>query len=57
MDPVSKEQTIEQVFSVLKKELREEYSIDMPKDPKDGLIDKNFFIKMHSLIYRYKKYG
>jgi hypothetical protein len=37
--------------------MRENYPIEMPKDPKDGLISKDFFVKIHALIYRYKKYG
>ena len=44
-----------QVFAELKKEL-EEFSIDMPKDS-DGYIEKNFFIKLHTIIYKFKKYG
>ena len=42
---------------MLKKELRESFSIELPKDSKDGLITKEFFVKMHALIYKYKKYG
>ena len=55
--PVTKKETINQVFTVLKKELRESFSIELPKDSKDGLITKEFFVKMHALIYKYKKYG
>ena len=56
-EPMSKEQTINQVFTALKKEMRESFPIEMPKDAEDGLIQKDFFVKIHTLIYRYKKYG
>jgi hypothetical protein len=46
-----------QVIKALKKEMRESFPIEMPKDPEDGLIQKDFFVKIHTLIYRYKKYG
>lgn len=50
-----KEQTLTQVYTQLKKELQT-YNIDLPKDS-NGLIDKNFFVKLHTLIYKFKKYG
>lgn len=56
-DNMSKEQTLDQVFSELKKELRQNFSFETPKDPEDGLLTREFFIKMHVLIYKYKKYG
>ena len=56
-EPMTKDQTINQVITALKKELRENFPIEMPRDPEDGLIEKEFFIKMHTLIYKYKKYG
>lgn len=52
-----KEQTLSQVFSELKKELRANFSFETPKDQEDGLLTREFFIKMHVLIYKYKKYG
>jgi hypothetical protein len=45
------------VITALKKELRENFPIEMPRDSEDGLIQKEFFVKMHTLIYKYKKYG
>jgi hypothetical protein len=40
----------------LKKELRNDFSNRIPRDD-DGLPKKEFFVKMHALIYKYKKYG
>jgi len=45
------------VFSELKKELRANFSFETPKDPEDGLMTREFFVRMHVLIYKYKKYG
>ena len=42
---------------LLKKELRANFSIETPKDPEDGLMTREFFVRMHVLIYKYKKYG
>lgn len=53
----TKEETVNQVFLELKKELRSNFSFEMPKDNEDGLITREFFIKLHVLIYKYKKYG
>ena len=54
---MTKDQTINSVFIALKKELRDNYPIEMPRDPEDGLISKEFFVRQHSLIYKFKKYG
>ena len=53
----TKDATIDQVFSELKKELRGNFSFETPKDPEDGLLTRDFFVQMHVLIYKYKKYG
>ena len=51
----TKEVAIRQVLNELKKELREEYSVRFERE--DGLPSKDFFVKIHTLIYKYKKYG
>ena len=47
----------DKVFEELKKELKANYSIDPPRDSEDGLPTKDFFIKFHVTLYKYKKYG
>ena len=42
---MTKDQTINSVFIALKKELRDNYPIEMPRDPEDGLISKEFFVR------------
>ena len=36
-------------------ELRQKFSFDAPRQ--DGILTKQFFIDIHALIYKYKKYG
>ena len=40
----------------MKNELKT-YSIDIPRDAKDGLITKDFFLKIHEIMYKYRKFG
>ena len=59
---------MKQFFGELKKELQQ-YKIDLPKDEKTGeitsrsqadeygFINKDFFVTLHTIIYKYKKYG
>lgn len=54
-DAQQKKQTMGQVYDELKKEL-ESYNIELPKTA-NGLINKDFFIKLHTIIYKYKQYG
>lgn len=51
----SKEQTMKQVLAELKRELTK-FKIDPPHG-EDGLLTKDFMIKMHILLYKFKKYG
>lgn len=44
-----------EVFAELKREL-ETHNIDLPKDSK-GLINKEVFVNMQMIIYKYKMYG
>ena len=53
---LSKEATMAQVKNELKKELKLTFPINVPRD-QDGLPTKEFFIKIHTIIYKYKKYG
>ena len=55
-DPSSKEGVINQVMTQLKKELRENHPIIVPRD-QDGFPTKEFFLELHGLIYKYKLYG
>ena len=52
---VSKEQTMKVFFDELKKDLQQ-YKIEIPKD-ENGFIEKDFFVTLHMIIYKYKKYG
>ena len=56
-NPFGKEDSIKHVLSELKQEMRQGFPVNLPRDPSDGLVAKEVFIKMHCLIYRYKKYG
>jgi hypothetical protein len=56
-DIMTKEHTLDQVFDQLKKDLRSNFSFETPKDQEDGLLTREFFVRMHVLIYKYKKYG
>ena len=47
---------MKQVLDELKKELKDKFRIDPPHGD-DGLLTKDFMIKMHILLYKYKKYG
>tara|TARA_B110000305_G_C18990864_1_gene426051 strand:+ start:236 stop:451 length:216 start_codon:yes stop_codon:yes gene_type:complete len=42
-------------FDELKKDLQQ-YKIEIPKD-ENGFIKKDFFVTLHMIIYKYKKYG
>ena len=52
-----KEQYLKDVFQELKAELKAGYPIDAPRDREDGLFTRDFFIKIHELMYKYKKNG
>lgn len=52
----NREEAIKDCLKSLKDELSK-YSSDLPRDPKDGLITREFYVKIHSLIYKYKKFG
>ena len=52
----TKEETVTQVLSQLKKDLKSSFEFDQPRE-KDGFFTMNFFIKIHAMIYKYKKYG
>lgn len=54
--PASKEDTIKMVLAELKQELRKDFPIELPREA-DGLVEKETFVKIHSLMYKYKKFG
>jgi hypothetical protein len=41
---------------LIRKELREKYETDPPKGD-DGILSIDFMVNIHSLMYRFKKYG
>ena len=43
------------VLDNLKKDLVKMFPIDPERE--DGLLSKDFMIKMHGMLYKYKKYG
>ena len=50
----SREEIMKQFYEELKKELQK-YKIELPRD---GIyIKKDFFVTLHIIIYKYKKYG
>lgn len=51
-----KKNTLAHVLESLKQELKK-FPIDPPRDDEDGILSKDFMLKMHSILYRYKKYG
>lgn len=52
-----KQDTLNKLIDGLKKDLRENFEIDPPRSKEDGLLTREFMIKMHTLLYRYKKYA
>ena len=54
--PASKEDTIKMVLEALKQELRKDFEIELPRGA-DGLLEKETFVRIHSLMYKYRKYG
>lgn len=52
----SKGQTIKMVIASLKQELKENFSIN-PTKGEDGILSKDFMVKLHTLIYKFKKYA
>ena len=55
--PFNKKDSIKHVLSELKQEIRRDFPVNLPRDPSDGLVTKDMFVKIHCLIYRFKKYG
>ena len=54
---LTREESIEQVLRELKRELRRDFAFEIPRDPGDGLFEKEVFLRMHCLMYKYKKFG
>ena len=52
---LTQKQAVHQLLSELKSELRKEHNFQPTRD--DGLFSKDFFVKLHYIIYKYKKYG
>jgi hypothetical protein len=41
----------------LKRDLRNNFEVDLKRDPSDGLFEKEAFVKIHVLMYKFKKFG
>lgn len=41
----------------MKRDLRNNFKPDLKKDPIDGLFEKDAFVKIHVLMYKFKKFG
>ena len=54
---IDKKQTITNVLSNLKKELKTKFKIEPSRDEDDGILSRDFMVKMHTILYQYKKYG
>ena len=54
---LTREDSIKQVLTELKKELRRDFAYEIPRDPRENMFEKEAFIRMHCLMYKYKKFG
>lgn len=52
-----KKSTMNRVIDNLKKELRRSHKCDPDHDPEDDLLSKSFMLKLHALLYKYKRYA
>ena len=51
-----KKSALKSVEQNLRNDLKKEFKFDAPKD-NDGLFTKEFLIRLHTILYKYKKYG
>ena len=54
---IDKNQAQDNILKQLKSELKTKFSIEPTRDDDDGLLSREFMVKMHTLLYQYKKYG
>ena len=54
---LTKQESIKQVLDELKRELRKNFGPELQRNPDDGLFEKESFVKIHVLMYKYKKFG
>lgn len=52
-----KKTVMNRVLENLKTELKLRFEIEPLRSLEDGLLTKDFMVKMHTLIYKYKKYA